>query len=85
MGQWYVYIAQCADQTLYIGATADVERRIKEHNESPKGARYTKSRRPVTLQYMELHPSQSSALIREMALKRLSRKEKLALITTRSS
>ena len=80
MGQWYVYIIECADQTLYIGATSDVKRRIEEHNTSPKGARYTKSRRPVTLRYMELHNSQSAALIREISLKRLTRAQKLELI-----
>ena len=80
MEQWYVYIVECADQTLYIGATNDVKRRVEEHNGSPKGARYTKSRRPVSLKYMELHPTQSSAFIREIALKRLTKKEKLELI-----
>jgi putative endonuclease len=85
MDQWYVYIVECADQTLYIGATNDVERRVEEHNGSPKGARYTRSRRPVSLKYMELHPSQSSALIREIALKRLTKKGKLELIKGRAN
>lgn len=85
MEQWYVYIAECADHTLYIGSTSDVARRIKEHNDTGKGAKYTRARRPVTLRYMELHPSKSSALMREIALKRLSRKEKLALFTAQAS
>jgi len=80
MEQWYVYIVECADTTLYIGATRDVKRRVEEHNASSKGARYTKTRRPVSLRYMEIHPSQSAALVREIALKRLTKKEKLALI-----
>lgn len=80
MGQWYVYIAECADHSLYTGVAADVARRIKEHNESPRGARYTKSRRPVVLRYAEPHPTKGAALTREAALKRLSRKEKLDVI-----
>jgi len=80
MEQWHVYIAECADHSLYTGVAADVARRIKEHNESPRGARYTKSRRPVALRYAEPHPTKGAALTREAALKRLSRKEKLDLI-----
>jgi len=80
MDQWYVYILECADQTLYIGATKDIERRVIEHNTSPKGARYTRGRRPVMLSYMEIHPSRGKAFIREFQLKRLTKLQKLELI-----
>jgi putative endonuclease len=48
---WYVYILECKDKTFYTGITTDLERRIKEHNNSLLGAKYTKSRRPVKLVY----------------------------------
>ncbi len=47
----WVYIVECSDGTYYTGYTTDVKRRLKEHNESPKGAKYTRARRPVTLCY----------------------------------
>ena len=47
--KYYVYIVECLDKSLYTGITTDVERRVKEHNASNKGAKYTKSRRPVRL------------------------------------
>jgi Predicted endonuclease containing a URI domain len=76
-----VYILECADGTLYVGSTNDVERRIKAHNgEFPGGARYTSGRRPVTLRYSEPCKDRSAALKREHALKILSRKEKLTLL-----
>ena len=49
--KWFVYILKCSDNTLYTGITTDIERRIKEHNSSNKGAKYTKTRRPVKLFY----------------------------------
>ncbi len=76
---YYVYILRCADGTLYTGYTDDVERRLRVHN-SGKGAKYTRSRRPVALAYAEEWPDKSAALKREAAIKRLSRAEKLALI-----
>ena len=76
---YYVYILRCADGTLYTGYTGDVERRLRVHN-SGKGAKYTRSRRPVSLAYAEEWPDKSSALRREAAIKRLSRADKLALI-----
>ncbi len=85
MEPWYVYIIECKDGTLYTGSTNDLARRVREHNDSPKGARYTSGRRPVTLRYSELHPSRSAALIREIALKRLTKQEKRALIEGQGS
>lgn len=77
--RWFVYIGRCADGTLYTGVTTDVARRIREHNASTKGARYTSGRRPITLIYKERRASRAAALMREAAIKRLSRAEKLAL------
>ena len=80
---WYVYLLRCSDDTLYAGCTKDPQRRLHQHN-TGQGAKYTRSRRPVTLVYLEQAEDHSQALRREAALKRLSRKEKLALIDTLS-
>ena len=77
---YFLYIVQCADKTLYTGITTNIERRMEEHNFSPKGAKYTKSRRPVKLVYHERHPDRSSASKREFFIKKMSRKEKKLLI-----
>lgn len=76
---YWVYILRCADGTLYTGCTNDLSRRLSAHN-AGKGAKYTRSRRPVELVYREEVPDKSAALRREAAIKGLSRKEKLALI-----
>jgi len=78
--KYYLYILQCNDATLYTGITTDLNRRIKEHNTSQKGAKYTKTRRPVKVVYQEELEDKSSALKREYKVKKLSRKEKLELI-----
>lgn len=75
-----VYILQCADDTLYTGIATDIDRRLTEHNSSEKGARYTRSRRPVRLVYSEMFPDRSSASRREYEIKKLGRREKLQLI-----
>lgn len=78
---WYVYILECADQTLYTGVTTDPDRRLKEHNENDRlGAKYTRVRRPVELVYQEHSDNRSLACQREAAIKKLSRKAKLQLI-----
>ncbi len=77
--QWFVYIVQCADDSFYTGITKDLERRVKQHN-AGTASRYTRSRLPVTLEYQEEQPNQSSALKREFAIKALSRKAKQVLI-----
>ncbi len=77
---WYVYILRCADDTLYTGITTDVVRRLREHNEAKLGAKYTRARRPVVLVYKKRFTSRSTAAIREAALKKLSREEKLMLL-----
>lgn len=76
---YWVYILRCADGTLYTGCTNDLSRRLAAHN-AGKGAKYTRSRRPVELVYREEVPDKSAALRREAAIKGLRRGEKLALI-----
>lgn len=78
-GSHYAYMLLCADGTVYSGYTTDPVRRTAAHN-SGKGAKYTRSRRPVELVYQERFASKSEALKREAELKRLGRGEKLALI-----
>ena len=75
----YAYIVECADGTLYSGWTNDLEKRIAAHN-AGQGAKYTRSRRPVTLRYYEEFEDKSEALRRECALKKMSRAKKKALI-----
>ncbi|MBE7022701.1 MAG: GIY-YIG nuclease family protein [Ruminococcaceae bacterium] len=75
----YVYMLKCADGSLYTGWTTDLTERIRVHN-SGKGAKYTRSRLPVTLVYHESFPDKSQALRREIEIKQLSRSEKEALI-----
>lgn len=75
----YVYILRCKDDTYYTGWTNNLEKRIKAHNEQ-KGAKYTKYRTPVELVYSEGFTDKSSALKREHAIKKLTRKQKEELI-----
>ncbi len=76
----YVYILACADSTLYTGYAVDPFERAAAHN-AKKGAKYTRSRLPVSLVYYEAMPDRSAALRRENELKRLTREEKLKLIS----
>jgi putative endonuclease len=75
---WTVYLARCADGSLYTGITTDPERRLAEHNRGA-GASYTRGRVPVTLVYSELVADRPGALRRENAIKRLTRAQKEAL------
>lgn len=77
---WYVYIAECSDKSLYTGITTDIDRRISEHNNSNKGAKYTRARRPIRLVYLESCKDRSIASKREYSIKKLKRVEKLSLI-----
>lgn len=77
---YFVYILECADKTLYIGSTNDLEKRLHQHNNSKSGAHYTKIRRPVVLKYSEKFETYAEARKREGEMKRLTRVEKLALI-----
>lgn len=78
-----MYVLQCADDTLYAGYTTDVERRLAEHNGETKkpGAKYTKTRRPVTLVFQKGFKTRSEAMSFEAKFKQLSRAEKLQLIS----
>ena len=75
----YTYIVRCSDGSLYTGWTNDLEKRIKAHNEG-KGAKYTKSRRPVELVYYEAFEKKEEAMSREWAIKHMSREEKRGLL-----
>ena len=82
---YFVYILECSDGTLYTGITKDVTKRLDEHNTSPKGAKYTKARRPLKLLHKEPSLDRSSASKREYAIKKLTRLKKLQLIQKTSS
>ena len=75
---WVCYLLQCADNTLYCGITNDLDKRLAAHN-AGEGAKYTRSRLPVKLAYTEICANKSAALKREYEIKRMSRKQKLAL------
>jgi putative endonuclease len=81
---WYTYMVRCRDCSLYTGIAKDIERRLAEHNSARNGARYTRSRRPVRLVFLERFSSRSAAAKREYQLKRLPRAEKRKLIQDRS-
>lgn len=76
---WFVYMLRCGDGSLYTGCTNDLPRRLEAH-QSGRGAKYTRSRLPVALVYREAAADRSAALRREAAVKRLTRRQKLALI-----
>ncbi len=76
---WFVYMVRCADASLYVGHTQDLERRVATHN-AGKGADYTAKRRPVQLAYCEPYDSQSAAVAREHQLKKWSAAKKEALL-----
>ena len=78
---YYLYILKCADNTLYTGITTNIERRLKEHNSSKLGAKYTAARRPVKLVYQAEFINRSEASKQESMIKGLSREQKLKLIT----
>jgi len=76
---YFVYILECNDKTYYSGIAKDVAKRLHEHNTSPKGAKYTRSRRPVVVKYTEAFETKSEALKREYTIKQLSRSQKAHL------
>lgn len=76
---WFLYIARCADGSLYTGITNDVPRRCKQHN-AGTASRYTRSRLPIKMVYQESQSSRSVALKRELAVKAMAREEKESLI-----
>ena len=82
MSGWWVYILRCGDGTLYTGMTDDPERRLAAHR-SGHGAKYTRGRGPLELVYLEECASHSDALRRELAVKKLTRAQKEALLQKR--
>lgn len=78
--EWFVYILECRDGTYYTGITDDICRRLAVHN-AGKGAKYTRSRRPVTLRYQVRCPNKSQALRRELQIKKLTHTEKEKLFS----
>ena len=78
---WHVYLARCADGTLYCGITTDLERRMAQHNgELPGGARYTRSRGPVVLVASAPCTGRSAAAKAEWLVKQLARERKVPFI-----
>ncbi|MBR2935286.1 MAG: GIY-YIG nuclease family protein [Oscillospiraceae bacterium] len=76
---WFVYMLRCGDGTIYTGITDDVEKRLSAHR-AGKGAKYTRGRGPLELVYTEEQPDKPAALRREIAVKKLTRQEKLNLL-----
>ena len=76
---WNVYIVKCSDKTFYTGITNNIKLRLDTHNAS-NGAKYTKSRLPVILVYLERVDGKSNALKREIEIKKLNRSQKIDLI-----
>lgn len=77
----YTYLLRCADGTLYCGWTNDIEKRLAAHN-SGKASKYTRSRLPAELVYYEIFETKQEAMSRESQIKRLSRRQKLALVAS---
>ena len=80
---YFLYILECFDGTFYTGITTNLDRRIKEHNQSKLGSKYTKVRRPVKLIYSKEFLNRSEASIEESKVKSLSRAQKIDLIKNR--
>lgn len=76
---WLVYILRCHDGSFYTGITSELSRRLQEHHDGV-GSRYTRSRLPVKLVYLESAANRSAATKRELAIKRMSREKKLSLL-----
>ena len=80
MDKNFTYIVECSDHTLYTGWTNNLEKRIEAHN-AGKGAKYTKTRRPVKLVYFETFSTKEEAMSREYSIKKMSRQNKISLIS----
>jgi putative endonuclease len=77
---YFVYVLECADKSLYVGCTNNIQRRVSEHNHSKGGAHYTKIRRPVKLVYSESFKTLAEGRHREAEIKTWRREKKLSLI-----
>ena len=84
MSDNYTYIVKCSDGSLYTGWTNNLEKRVKAHNDG-KGAKYTKTRRPVELVYYEHFATKEEAMSREYHIKQLTRTQKIDLIKNSKS
>jgi len=80
---WFLYVVRCNDDTLYTGVTTDLQRRLAEHNHSRRGAKYTRSRRPVELVYWLDYADRSEVQKAEYKFKKLSKREKEEAISER--
>ena len=80
MNNNFTYIVECSDHTLYTGWTNNLEKRL-EAQTAVKGAKYTKTRRPVPLVYFETFATNEEAMSREYHIKKMSRQEKMQLIS----
>jgi len=80
---FYTYIVECADKSFYVGSTNNLGKRIKEHNDSKRGAHYTKIRRPVELKYSETFETLKQARRREAEIKGWCREKKINLINAK--
>ena len=78
--EWFVYIIRASDQTLYTGITTDPVRRLAEHQSGKAGAKFFRGRSAIEMVYVEASDNRSTASIREAAIKKLSRSQKLTLI-----
>lgn len=79
---YFVYMVRCSDNSLYTGYTVNsIETRVKKHN-AGLGAKYTKARRPVQIVYTEECSSRQEAMRREFEIKKLSKKEKEAMVSS---
>ncbi len=79
MSNWIVYLLRCADNTLYCGITNDIERRLKQHNNG-SGAKYTRARKPVSLEACVDVANQSDALKLEIMVKKQKRNNKIEFL-----
>ena len=75
---YFVYLLRCSDNSLYCGYTSNLKNRVVAHNLG-RGSKYVRARRPAKLVYFEKLSSQKTAMRRELAIKRLSKKKKEAL------
>ena len=81
MDKWHMYVVRCSDGSLYAGIAKNLRKRILEHNYGMKGAKYTRSRRPVEVVYKEECKTHSEALKREWAFKKLSKRKKEQIVS----
>jgi len=82
---WHLYVVKCNDGTLYTGVTTDIDRRVREHNGSKRGAKYTKTRRPVKLVWSKEYKNRSEAQSAEYSFKKLFHKQKWEIINENRS